>query len=107
IALVENGTSTVLRASKFIVNASGSATESDRAGKNNDWTNIPNSHLTIILSYTQKWKNLGAEQRANFAKGFYVQWSPSQIDNRFPHLTGNNAQLYASKGYELQKTNYK
>ena len=32
--------------------------KSERAGKNNDWTDIPNTRLSVILAYTQKWKNL-------------------------------------------------
>lgn len=107
IVLLENGTNNVLKASKFLVNTLGNASESERAGKNNDWTDVPDTHLSVILAYTQKWKNLSTENRANFLKNFKVSWSPTSIDNTFPHLSKNNAQLYASKGYELQKTNYK
>lgn len=107
IVLLEDNSDKVLRASKFLVNSMGLATESDRAGKNNDWVDIPNTHLSVILSYTQKWKNLSNENRSDFMKNLKVSWSPSVIDNSFPHLTKNDAQLYASKGYELQKTNYK
>ena len=107
IVLLEDNSDKVLRASKFLVNSMGLATESDRAGKNNDWVDIPNTHLSVILSYTETWKNLSNENRSDFMKNLKVSWSPSAIDNSFPHLTKNDAQLYASKGYELQKTNYK
>jgi hypothetical protein len=107
IALVKDGSDTVVKASKFIVNNGGSATESERAGKNNDWTDLPNTHLSIILEYTSEWKNLSTENKNTFRKKFKKNWVNSSIDNSFPHLNKNNAQLYASKGYELQKTNYK
>lgn len=107
IVLLNNETSGVIRASKFLVNSLGTSTESERAGKNNDWVDIPNTRLSVILSYTQKWKNLTATEKENFSKSFYISWTASSIDNSFPSLRSSNAQLYASKGYELQKTNYK
>ncbi|MDQ6482579.1 hypothetical protein [Dyadobacter sp. LHD-138] len=107
ITLLEDGSNKVLRASKFVVNSMGTSTESERAGKNNEWTDIPDTHLSVILSYTSKWKSLSEEQKVKFQGSLKISWTPSKIDNSFPHLSNNNAQLYASKGYELQKTNYK
>ena len=107
IVLLNNETDGVIRASKFIVNSLGTSTESERAGKNNDWSDIQNTRLSVILSYTQKWKNLNPEQKETFSKDLKISWTTSDIDNSFPNLQGSNAQLYASKGYELQKTNYK
>lgn len=107
IVLLNNETEKVIRASKFIVNSLGSSTDSERAGKNNDWSDIPNTSLSVILSYTQKWRSLNQAEKDSFSKTFKVSWSVSSIDNSFPNLQDSNAQLYASKGYELQKTNYK
>jgi hypothetical protein len=99
----------VLRATKFIVNANGTAISSDRAGKNNDWENIPNTRLSIIIEYTQKWRTFSDLEKANFRtnKKLKIDWVSSSIDNSFPHLSNSNGQLYASKGFELQKTTYK
>jgi hypothetical protein len=99
----------VLRASKFVVNINGSAISSDRAGNNNDWSDIPNTKLSVILSYSNKWHNLSELEKENFKKNnsFKIGWVISSIDNSFPHLSNSQAQLYASKGYELQKTSYK
>lgn len=109
IALIQNSNDTVLRASKFQVNEEGSSNESDRAGRNHGWENIANTYLTVILSYTSKWHALNAQEQRVFenSNSFKVNWSSSSIDTSFPHLSKNNAQLYSSKGYELQKTNYK
>lgn len=109
IVLTNDYTGTVIRASKFIVNSNGTASTGERAGQNNDWANIPNTSLSVILSYTQEWFNLSEESKRKFQidNSFKIGWVTSTIDNSFPHLNSSQAQLYASKGYELQKNNYK
>lgn len=107
IALLKNDSNEVLKATKFIVNTIGNSSESERAGKNNDWEDMPNTHLTIILSYTMKWIQMSTEDKSEFLKKLQLSWESTSIDNTFPHLNRSDAQLYASKGYELKKTNYK
>lgn len=109
IILTNDYTGTVIKASKFIVNSNGTASTGERAGQNNEWANIPNTSLSVILSYAQGWHNLSEESKRKFQKdnGFRIGWVVSTIDNTFPHLSSSQAQLYASKGYELQKNNYK
>ena len=99
----------VIRATKFEINQDGNATSSDRAGKNNDWPNLPNTHLSVILAYNENWHNLSIEEKYDFQKynNFRINWISTNIDNTFPHLSINKAQLYASNGYELNKTVYK
>jgi len=108
IVLLDNNEK-VIRATKFEINQDGTATSSDRAGKNNDWLNLPDTHLSIILSYNQNWHNLTFGEKEDFQRDNYfrINWVASHIDNTFPHLRKNNAQLYASNGYELNKTVYK
>ena len=103
-----DATTKVIRATKYAVNESGTAITGDRAG-GNDWADIPNTELSVILSYRPSWKNLSEDQKNNFRKtqGFKANWGPSNVDNSFPHLTKSNGQLYASNGFELQKTIYK
>lgn len=107
IVLLNKETEKVIRASKFKVNSLGLSTESQRAGKNNDWTDVPNSKLSVILTYTSKWKKLNNSEKEIFSKQLKFSWTATSIDNSFPNLQSSSAQLYASKGYELQKTNYK
>ncbi|MEZ4876521.1 MAG: hypothetical protein R2805_03080 [Flavobacterium sp.] len=109
ITLNNSNTGTAIRAVKFTVNSNGTATSSERAGSNNDWEDLCNTNLSVILSYTSKWHNLSESAKSNFQKShsFKIGWVSSSVNTNFPHLNSNNAQLYASKGYELQKTNFK
>ena len=97
-----------VKASKYTIDETGSATQSDRAG-NNDWRNISNTRLTIIIHYSSSWHELTAEQKEEFLvnNSFKVSWGPSSINTSYSHLSKESAQLYASKGYELKKENYK
>ncbi len=108
IVLIDSNTEEVIKASKFKINSNGTASSSERAGKNNDWSNIPNTRLSVILSYTKKWNDLSESQQNEFQNNndFKISWTSTSIDNSFPHLESNKKQLYASKGYELQKTIY-
>lgn len=102
-----NSSGKVIKATKFEVNENGIANSSDRAGKN-DWEDIAETKLSIILSYTPNWKSLPTSNQAKFVleNKFKIGWVSSSIDNSFPHLKNSQAQLYSSKGYELQKTTY-
>ena len=109
IALKQNSNNHTLRAAKFRVNENGTATDSERAGRNNDWENIENTYLTVYLTYSTKWHNLSSLEKSNFQNNnnFKIGWSTTNDDTTFSHLSTSNAQLYGSKGFEVQKTNYK
>lgn len=96
-----------IKASKYIINENGTATSGDRPGKNN-WEDIENTTLSVILSFTTSWKGLSSQSKEDFKQKneFKIDWINSSINNSFPNLNKSNAQLYASKGYELNKTNY-
>lgn len=106
--VLTNTNGTPVRAAKFIVNSQGTAITSDRAG-GNDWENIPNTTLTVVLEYTQTWHSLTAQEQSNFQNNndFQVGWGRTSINTSFPNLTKTDGQLYASKGYELRKQNYR
>jgi hypothetical protein len=97
-----------MKAARYSVDENGKAIQSERAG-NNDWQNIPNTRLMIIVMNKDSWNKMPVEEQEKFkqANSFKVSWGPSQIDNSYNHLSKDNAQLYASKGYELQKENFK
>jgi hypothetical protein len=97
-----------LKATRYRVDENGKAIQSERAG-NNDWQNIVNTKVTVIVSNSSSWNRLSVETQENFMKNnnFKKSWTNSRIDNSYGHLSKEGAQLYASKGYELQKENYK
>jgi Bacterial HORMA domain family 1 len=107
IVLVDSYNAPV-RASRYSIDEDGKAIQGDRAG-NNQWQNIPNTRLTLIVSYNSSWFGLSSEQQSNFKNNnkFKISWGASEIDNSYSHLSKENAQLYASKGYELKKENFK
>lgn len=106
---LKDTTGTIKRAAKFTINESGNNSNSARPGQNNDWENIVNSHLTVYLAYTTKWHTLSEQQKKDFQRNnnFRIGWTTTTDDTSFSHLNSGTAQLYANKGYELQKTNFK
>ena len=108
IVLERDSTNEVVRATKYIINADGKAQNTQRPG-DNDWVNIPNTHLSIVLEHQSNWSRLTDEQKAQFRikEDFKISWGHSSLDVSFKHLNNQSGQLYASNGYELQKENYK
>lgn len=96
-----------LRAAKYIIKSDGTANSSDRAGKNN-WENIADTKLQVIVKNTASWNNLSSEKQRIFKEknAFKISWGPSKIDSTYSHLKKSSAQLYASNNYELQKLNF-
>lgn len=109
IALIQTSNEQVIRAAKFSINEKGSSNDSDRPGQNNDWEEIESTYLSIIITNTAKWLQLTEQQKTDFKRNnnFKISWGATSIDTSFSHLNSGNAQLYANKGYELQKTNFK
>jgi hypothetical protein len=107
ITLVDSANKPI-KATRYTIDENGNATQSERAG-NNDWPNLPNTILTILLTHKASWNNMTLEEKEAFKQLYSLKnnWTTSHIDNRYGHLTKENAQLYASKGYELKKENYK
>ena len=102
-----NQYNTPIIASRYTINEDGSSIQSERAG-NNNWQNIPNSKLILIVSFNKKWLDLSESEKSLFKKNhdFKSNWGSSTINNSYSHLSQSSAQLYASKGYELKKENF-
>lgn len=94
-------------ATKYTVSLDGRSMNGDRAGGVN-WPNVENTYLTIVLSYTADWLSRSQEERRRFQEdnNFKVGWESCSIDINYPHLSKAKAQLFGSKGYELQKENF-
>jgi hypothetical protein len=102
-----DASSKVIKATKFVVNKDGRSITSERAG-GNDWQDLPNTILKVVLNHNAAWHALKQDGQAAFgkSKGFKVDWAPIELDTTYGHLKKANGQLYASAGYELQKENY-
>lgn len=98
-----------IKAVRFRVDENGKANQSDRAGNNNDWQNLPNTELKVVVDFNSKWEALTDNERNNFltVNNFKCGWVRLDFDNSYNHLSKDNAQLYSSKGYELRKENFK
>ena len=94
-------------ATKYTVGLDGRSMNGGRAGGVN-WPNIENTYLTIVLSFSIDWLSKSDEERRRFQEdnSFKVAWKPSSIDINYSHLCKEKAQLFGSKGYELQKENF-
>lgn len=105
---LKNISDVAIKATRFTVNEAGTSITGERAG-GNDWTNIPNTFLSITLNYTSAWHNLTSEKQRAFENenNFKIGWVPSDTDTNFPHLRKESAQTYASNGYEISKENFK
>jgi hypothetical protein len=107
IILKRNNTNYQLRAAKFTVNDNGNTNQGDRAGKNYDWPADEDTYLSVVLNYTSSWHALTEDQKSKFSNDFEINWTNTSEDLSFLHLSSDKAQLYGSKTYEVQKTNFK
>jgi hypothetical protein len=108
IALIDSNKKPI-KAVRYRVDENGKANQSDRAGNNNDWQNLSNTELRVVVNFTKKWTSLTDEQRNDFmtTNNFRCGWGRLDFDNSYNHLSKDDAQLYANKGYELKKENFK
>ena len=107
IILKRKNTGYQLRAAKFTVNENGNTSEGDRAGKNYEWPSDEDTYLSVVLNYTSLYHTLTTDQKKNFSDDLELNWTNTSEDLSFSHLMSDNAQLYGSKTYEVQKTNFK
>ena len=103
-----NSVGAPIKATRFTVNENGQAISSERAGRN-EWYAVPNSQLAVIVGYSGLWNSLTTEQRQLFMNrnGIRCNWPASSVNTSYSNLSKESAQLYASKGYELKKENFK
>ena len=98
-----------LQATRYTINQNGVKSSGDKAGQNNDWADLPNTELVVILSYSLAWCKKSENEKAQFQRdySFKVNWVRSSVNTSYPNLRPSNAQTYASNGYELNKRNFK
>jgi hypothetical protein len=95
----------IIRAAKYEVSTDAYALTARRPG-NNLWPRTPGGELTIVVRYTQKWRNLSDAQRAAFKKSLSPNWTASNTDLSFPSLTRTPDRNYVSNGWGVTKTTF-
>lgn len=98
-----------LQATRYTINQNGVKSSGDKAGQNNDWADLPNTELVVILSYSLAWRTKSEKEKTQFQRNhsFKINWVRSSVNTSYPNLRSSNAQTYASNGYELNKRNFK
>ena len=93
----------VIRAAKYEVCTDASNLTPHRPG-NNLWPNTPGGELTVIVRYSETWRNLTDSQRAAFCQTLRTPWSSSSTDLSFPSLSRSPDRNYASNGWGVTKS---
>lgn len=95
-----------IRAAKYEVSTDGSLLKMQRPG-NNLWPETPGGELSVVVRYSQKWRNLTDAQRAAFSQTLNMGWTTSNTDLSFPKLTRSADRTYVSNGWGVTKSVYK
>jgi hypothetical protein len=104
--ILTNALEQVLQAASYTVNEEGSAMSGDRAGSN-DWPDIAGSQLTVVVHHNSNWSSLDQTKKQAVHAKQKLSWCSTNMDTSYSHLQRSAAQGYASKGYELNKVNFK
>jgi hypothetical protein len=94
-----------IRAAKYEVSTDASTLTAQRPG-NNRWPRTPFGELSIVVQYSQKWRNLTDAQRAAFKQTLTTGWTTSSTDLSFPSLTRSADRNYVSNGWGVTKSVY-
>jgi len=93
----------VMRAAKYEVFADASSHTAHRPG-NNLWPRTLGGELTVVVQYSEKWRDLTDSQRAAFRQTLGTTWSSSSTDLSFPSLTRSADRNYVSNGWGVTKS---
>jgi hypothetical protein len=96
-----------VRAAKYVVSTSASLWPSERPG-NSLWPRTLGGSLTVVVSYTEKWRNLGQAGQQSFRQTYLrIAWTSSSINLAYPGLTGLLDRRYASNAFGVERTSYR
>ena len=94
-----------IRAAKYEVSTDASTLTAQRPG-NNLWPRTPSGQLSIVVRYSQKWRDLTEAQRVAFGQQLSTGWTTSNTDLSFPSLTRSADRNYVSNGWGVTKSVY-
>ena len=87
----------VIRAAKYEVSTDASSLTAHRPG-NNLWPRTPGGDLTVVVQYSEKWRDLTDSQRTAFCQTLGTTWSSSSTDLSFPSLPGQRIAITSAMG---------
>lgn len=103
--VLQNSSYSPLKAKKYII-ISTSGTQNDRPG-NIDWEDDDGQMLDAIITYTESYKALSADERIAFQKdNFRSQWFNTSTDPNFPHLIQAPAKTYAHENSGVSRVDF-
>lgn len=96
----------IVQAAKYVVSTDASLWTLQQPG-NSLWPRTPGGSLSIVVSYTQKWHNLGQVDQQSFRQQLNLGWTPSKINLSYPGLSGQFDRRYASNAFGVERTSYR
>ena len=95
-----------IHAKAYIPSTEASLWSTQRPG-DSLWPRTPGGSLTVVVSYTAKWKALLAGAQTTFRQeSLCLSWTNTDIDTTYPHLTGQTDRRYASNSYGIERTTF-
>jgi hypothetical protein len=93
----------VIRAAKYEVSTDATSLTASRPG-NSLWPSTPTGDLSVVVRYSQKWRDLTDTQREAFRRTLSTSWTASSTDLSFPALIRSADRNYVSNGWGVTKT---
>lgn len=103
--VLKDSAGNVIRAAKYEVNTDAASLTASRPG-NNRWPATPGGELSVVVRYSQKWRDLTDSQRTMFYATLSTSWVSSTTDLSFPALTRQADRNYVSNGWGVTKSVY-
>jgi hypothetical protein len=101
--VLKNSAGVVIKAAKYEVSTDASTLTAQRPG-NNLWPHTPQGDLSVVVKYSQKWRDLPDAQKDAFRQSLSTTWSTSTTDLSFPSLTRTPDRSYVSNGWGVTKS---
>lgn len=101
--VLKDSAGNVTRAAKYEVSTNATTLTASRPG-NNRWLATPNGDLSVVVRYSQKWRDQTDSQRQAFRETLSTTWTTSDTDLSFPALTRSADRAYVSNGWGVTKS---
>lgn len=104
--ILKDANGKVIRCNLYEINYNQTSNSDDRPG-GNDWDNLGGTHLTVVLGYTNSWRELLEPFRSNFINNLKIGWTTSFEDLTFANLSKSQSKKFSSPNNLIQRIDYK